>query len=110
MEDKKDKKRESRSERMYKNSPRIEKGPDGKVGMTTAQKEQAEVNGGTDGIGQHESHDQDLKEMLHRHAEARLKMHHDHEEEHMKHAHKMMKEKTGKDLIEKIEQDKKGEE
>lgn len=110
-------KKESRSERMYKNSPKIKKGEDGKVTIDKSSK----VNDGTDGIQESESHasEKHIQELEHKHSKERMHMFHKHEEEHMALRHKMMKEtahdksreegeeKTGKGLIEKVEGDKK---
>jgi hypothetical protein len=117
MEDKKDKKRESRSDRMYKNSPKLEKDKEtGKVGMTRGSKESAEVSSGTNHIAEHESH---MQELEHKHSKERMDMFHKHEKEHMELKHKVLKEtmkdeahekseeKSGGKLIEKVEKDKK---
>lgn len=107
-------KKKSRADRMYGNSPKLTKGEDGKVGITKAMKERD----GTDGVEQHESgHDMEMKEMMNRHSEERMKLHHKHELEMHEHlvkkatahdqSHEKAEEKSGKKTVEKVEGDKK---
>ena len=102
-------KKKTRADRMYGNSPKLAKGEDGKVGVTKAMKERD----GTDGVQMHESgHDMEMKEMMNRHSEERMKLHHKHElemHEHLKKAISSGHGETGGKLINKVEKDKKGE-
>lgn len=108
-----EKKKLSRSEKMYGNSPKIKKGEDGKVTIGKDEK----VNSGTDGIQEHESHagEKHMQELEHKHSKERMDMFHKHEKEHMEMKHRVMKdmnkekseENSGKKIIEKVEKDKK---
>ena len=68
-----------RSDKMYKDSPRIETDADGKKVMTRGKKEAARTDDGTEGMTLHESH---AMEMHHKHAKERLELHQKHEKEH----------------------------
>src|ERR1700722_2531776 len=81
------KKKVSRSERMYKDSPTLKRDEeDGKMKAkkpSESKKKADEVQGGTDGAEREGAHEED---MMGRHSMDRLSMHHKHEAEH--HAHK----------------------
>lgn len=104
----------ARHERMYKNSPKLERdGESGKMKVgkkeTPAEKKSGEVASGNDGMQMHEKAMTDLHQ---KHAKERLELYHKHEKEHLDLTHKSSKGeddsgKTGGDKIEKIEKDKK---
>lgn len=79
----------SRAEQVYKNSPKLERKDDGKMGvgkkMTPAEKETSEVSAGTAGMEVHERHAVERRETKHRHLKEHMDMHHRHEMEHGRH-------------------------
>lgn len=78
-----EKKQAPRHEKMYSNSPRLERNEEsGHMGISKGEKKSAEVNSGTDAIAEH---DGKLMEMMGKHSMERLEMHHNHEREIMKH-------------------------
>ena len=126
----------SKSDRMYGNSPKLEKDKEGKVKVTKNEK----VNDGVDKVKMTESHDGTAVPAHSRHSLERLQMHHKHQHEHLAHDHahsgdkhemhkrheeeiKMMHKKHekelahdhseevgGKKIVEKVEENKKGKE
>lgn len=82
MEDKK----ESRSKKMYKDSPTMERNEHGKMARSKKPEHKKEEHKGGN------KHEEEMKAMMHKHAEDRLKMHHAHEAEHLKMMHKTMQE------------------
>lgn len=81
MEDKK----ESRSKKMYRDSPKMERNEHGKMARSKKPDHKKEEHKGS-------KHEVEAQKMLHRHAEERLKLHQAHEAEHLKMAHKTMQE------------------
>lgn len=83
-----------RSEKMYKDSPRIEDDESGKKvikkGPSKKEKESAEVNAGTSGMPEHEKAALELSQ---KHEKERLELHHKHEKEHHAVSSKHMREK-----------------
>lgn len=76
-----------RSEKMYKNSPKIERDEEtGSLGITRGEKKSAEVNSGTDGQGVKEEGPEGIPPEA-RHAIERREVHNRHETEHMVHDH-----------------------
>lgn len=101
-----------RSEKMYANSPKLERNEEGKMGITRAEKKSAEVNSGTDGVQENDVEATDLHQ---RHAKERLELYHKHEKEHLDMTHKSIKSRaekapeegaSGEELINKVEKDK----
>lgn len=82
-------KKTTRSDRMYNNSPRLERDGEGKMGITKAEKKSSETNAGTEGIPEH---DKAAMEMTQKHETERLDLHHKHEKEHHALSSKHMKE------------------
>lgn len=80
MEDKKEKKT-PRHEKMYKDSPKLERGKEGKMEITKAEKKSSEVASGTEGVAK--EHDQAVMKLHQKHAKERMDMHHKHEKEHL---------------------------
>lgn len=77
-------KKPARHEKMYANSPKLERNEEGHMGISKGEKKSAEVNSGTDGVPEH---DGKLMEMMGKHSMERLDMHHKHEKEIMEHHH-----------------------
>lgn len=70
----------SRADKMYKNSPKIGKDESGKPKVSREEAASAETNAGTEGVVKG---DDESKKMLDRHAMERLKLHQEHEKEHL---------------------------
>lgn len=90
MEDKK----KTRSEKMYANSPKIDKNEDGKAVLTKGERKSAAVNSGTDNAAHGASlpdRDAAITDIMHKQAAERLELFHKHEKEHMDTMHKMAK-------------------
>lgn len=69
--------KEPRSEKMYKESPSLKRGEDGKVGVSKPEKKAAGAAGGGDGAEKH------ILEMEQKHAKERMDLYHKHESEHL---------------------------
>ncbi len=78
---------EPRHKKMYKDSPKLERKEDGKMGVSKAEKKSAETSSGTEGAPEH---DQAVMKLHQKHAKERMEMHHKHEKEHMALMHKGM--------------------
>jgi hypothetical protein len=89
-------KKAPRHKRMYKDSPKLERGEDGNMKSvkpsdkrgeepTESEKEADKVQSGTDGMQMHESHAASRRSMHHRHLHEHTMMHHQHELEHAHH-------------------------
>lgn len=90
MEDKK----KTRSEKMYSNSPKLEKDSDGKTVLSKGEKKAAAVNAGTDNAAHGADlpeHTQKMVDLMEKHAGERLDMHNKHLKEHMDTMHQMAK-------------------
>lgn len=93
MVDEKKKEAIPRHKKMYKNSPKLARGEDGKMGVTKGEKKAADVNSGTDGVPEHESH---ALEMGHKHEKEHLELNQKHEKErHMLRSKHMKDMQTG---------------
>lgn len=81
----------ARHERMYKDSPRLDRDEDGKMGIKKGpsedEKKSSRTSDGTQGMEIHERHASERREMKHRHIGEHLAMHHRHELEHAHHKH-----------------------
>lgn len=85
----KEEKKQSRSEKRYANSPKMERGEDGAMKVNKNERKAAATNAGTDNAAHGaDMPDKEMSEMMHRHSEERMKMHHKHETEMMEHMHK----------------------
>ena len=75
----------SKSSKMYKDSPKLERDEDGNLGVTQRQEESDETQAGTEGmaVGVRQAHDR--RDMHHRHEMEHMALHHKHEREHMAH-------------------------
>lgn len=76
----------SKVDRMYANSPKLERNESGK--MTVMQKKSSEVNSGTDGMPMTEEHQGHMHErmmMHHKHMHEKMMMHEKHEMAHRHH-------------------------
>jgi hypothetical protein len=71
-------KKEPVSKRAYKNSPRLERKEDGKLGVSKKAKESEKEQAGTSGMEEHESH---ALEMGHKHEAEHLALNQKHEKE-----------------------------
>ena len=85
-----------RSDKMYKDSPKITTAEDGKKVVTKGESKEGKVaertDDGTDGT---EVHEKAVMDVHHKHAEERQALHHKHEKEHMALHHSHMKELAG---------------
>ncbi len=81
-------KKEPVSKRAYKNSPRLERKEDGKLGVSKKAKESEKEQAGTDGMEVNGSPEMDV-----RHSKERLILHHKHEIDHAEMEAKHTKEK-----------------
>jgi hypothetical protein len=68
-------------ERMYKNSPKLERDADGNLGVKKPTQADA-VQSGTDGVPVHVRHAHERREIKHRHVAEHHALHHRHEIEH----------------------------
>lgn len=86
-----------RHKKMYKDSPKIERTADGKMGISRPQKDAAQDASGTKGMPETDKPDTAIMEMSQRHAKERLDLHHKHEKEHLATAQKAMKDGASMD-------------
>jgi hypothetical protein len=79
-------KKEPRHKKMYKDSPALKRGDDGKMAISKGKKD-AKDGGGKEGVPEQEKNTLDMTQ---RHAMERLELHHKHEKEHAELAQKYM--------------------
>lgn len=83
MAEEKKETKKPKHEKFYKDSPKLERGEDGKMGVSRGEKKAEDIQTGTEGAQRepvHEDH-----EVSSRHTMDRMTMHHKHESEHMAH-------------------------